>query len=66
VDGLSGVIGDGACRKRTMGTERPLSAVPERDKRGRGRHNPAVVPARESDGFIVAVKRGNARGAKEP
>jgi len=57
VEGLSGVRRDGACRKRTMGTERPFPAQgkPETD---RGIHNPWPVPGRESDGLIVAKKAG--------
>ena len=35
-------------------------------QRRAGNHNRSHAPGRESAGFIVATKRGNARGAKEP
>lgn len=69
--GLSGVVGEGACRKISRGTweaRRKFRSerVSLKEVRRRGIHNPASVYGRDSERSIVARKRGNARGAKGP
>ena len=69
--GLSGVIGEGACRKISRGTwEARRNAQSERVSlkgwRRRGINNPRCVYGRDSERPIVAWKRGNVRGAKGP
>lgn len=60
---LAGVVGDSALRKIDRGT------WDAREEGGTQRRREAITerrPKRESAGLIVARKRGNARGAKEP
>ena len=69
--GLFGVIGEGACRKISRGTwEVRRNAQSERvspkGKCWRGINNPFIVYGRNSERFVVARKRSNSRGAKEP
>ena len=64
--GPVGVRGVGAHQKNHHVTweTRPGSRL--RRQPPRGMHNPRRCLERESDGLVVARKRGNARGAKEP
>jgi len=69
--GLSGVVGEGACRKISRGTwEARRKFQSERvsleEARWGGINNPPCVYGRDSERPIVARKRGNARGAKGP
>ena len=64
--------GDWSERARTEHTRYPgeplrssASAV-ETERGARGRHNPRILRRRQSDGLIVARKRGKLRGAKGP
>ena len=62
-----GVRGVGAGQKNQQLPGRPAWAVWARARRAEmGINNHRPCPGRESDGLIVARKRGNARGAKEP
>jgi hypothetical protein len=62
-----GVRGVGAAQKNHHATweTRSGSFVPT-EPLAVGTHNHRQCPGRESDGLIVATKRGNARRAKEP
>lgn len=69
--GLSGVIGEGACRKISRGTwevrrNSQSERVSPKGERRRGINNPPSVYGRNSERPIVAGKRGNVRGAKGP
>jgi hypothetical protein len=63
---LSGVVGDGTCRKINRGTWETRRGERFAVQRQTGMHNRLGGFGRESAGFIVAWKRGNARGAKGP
>lgn len=68
---LSGVVGEGACRKISRGTwevrrTTQSERVSLKGERGRGINNPFSVYGRNSERPIVAGKRGNSRGAKGP
>lgn len=64
--GPVGVRGGSACRKNNH--DRWETRAGSRSKRRSVEeiHNLQRSPARESEGLVVAMKRGNARGAKEP
>ena len=68
---LSGVVGEGTCRKISRGTWearhtiRGNGVLPKEEGR-QGINNLLVPYGRESERPIVAGKRGNARGAKGP
>jgi len=62
---LLGVEGNGACRTIKPGTERPRMPAGNCDTSA-GINNRWAWACGESDGPIVAVKRGNSRGAKGP
>ena len=61
----SGVVGDGGRREINRGTWEARRGGLLAQRRV-GKHNRVGGPGRESEGLIVARKRGNARGAKEP
>lgn len=61
-----GVRGVGADQKNHHVTWETRSGRCLKRQLPRGTHNPRQCLRRESDGLIVAKKRGNARGAKEP
>ena len=64
---LSGVKGDSGCRKSRQEPERPVRVAAHK-VRANGVREPITAPRleRESDGLVVATKRSNVRGAKEP
>ena len=64
--GPVGVRGVGACQKNPKLPGRPAQALAARQERTMGMHNHRTCLGRESEGPIVAKKRDNARGAKEP
>ncbi len=64
--GLSGVVGDGVCRKNSRGTWEAQQGWGEKPQHLVGKHNHEGVPCWESERPIVVEKRGNARGAKGP
>ena len=54
-------------RKEQPGTwDKPGAVSAQADKHDKGINNLVGCRIREADGFVVAMKRGNARGAKEP
>jgi len=61
-----GVIGVGAHQKNHHVTWDTRSGSRHQWQRAMGTHNHRPCLERESDGLVVAWKRGNARGAKEP
>src|SRR3990170_7687214 len=63
--GLSGVVGDGACRQVSRGTWETRQSGWQ-TQRTAGIHNRGSGSGRESERLIVAKKRGNACGAKGP
>jgi hypothetical protein len=62
--GPAGVTGGGACREIGQGTWEALSGG--WDPNAWAEDMRARRPGRESAGLVVAWKRGNSRGAKEP
>ena len=68
--GLGGVVEESACRRRNRNIRETSPVSPSlrlgMGQRGMGNHNHANGRTEESEGFIVALKRGNARGVKGP
>ena len=62
--GLSGVIEDGGRRQISQEPGRPIIVSGKSRQAAWGINNPASCDDWESDRLIVAMKRGNARGAK--
>ena len=67
---LGGVIEESARRRRNRDIRETSPVSPSlrlgRGQRGMGNHNRANGRTEESEGFVVVLKRGNARGAKKP
>jgi hypothetical protein len=67
---LGGVVEESACRRRNRNIRETSPVSPSlrlgMGQRGMGNHNHANGRTEESEGFIVALKRGNARGVKGP
>ena len=67
---LGGVVEESARQRRNRNIREtsPVSPCPRsgRGQRSMGNHNHAIGRTEESEGFVVAMKRGNARGAKGP
>jgi hypothetical protein len=64
--GPIGVRGVGACQKNYHAIWETRSGRRRKRQLPLGMHNHRQCLRRESDGLVVARKRGNARGAKEP
>ena len=67
---LGGVIEESARQRRNRNIRETSPVSPSlrlgRGQRGMGNHNHANGRTEESEGFVVVLTRGNARGAKEP
>lgn len=65
--GFPGVRGDSAQAKEQPGTwDKPGAVSGQADKHDEGINNLVGCRNREAERLVVATKRGNARGAKEP
>ena len=64
--GPTGVIGVSAHRKNDQNNWETRADSPGTGQPSGGKHNLSGCSGRESEGLIVALKRGNSRGAKEP